>query len=75
MQKKDGSYCMCIDYKAMNKHTIKNRFLVTWIEDIIDCLQGSIYYGRHDLKSAGYHKIRIVFEDIHKTMFHTQFGL
>ncbi|MCO5575528.1 hypothetical protein L7F22_029329 [Adiantum nelumboides] len=74
VQKKDGSYRMCIDYRALNKQTIKNRFPVPRIEDIFDRLQGSTYYSRIDLKS-GYHQIRIVPEDIHKTAFRTQFGL
>ena len=74
VQKKDGSYRMCIDYRALNKHTIKNRFPVPRIEDIFDRLQGSSYFSRIDLKS-GYHQIRIVPEDIHKTAFRTQFGL
>ena len=74
MQKKDGSYRMCVDYRALNKNTIKNRFSVPRIEDIFDKLQGSTYYSRIDLKS-GYHQIRIVPKDIHKTPFRTQFGL
>ncbi|MCO5572361.1 hypothetical protein L7F22_026114 [Adiantum nelumboides] len=74
VQKKDGSYRMCVDYRALNKSTIKNRFPVPRIEDIFDRLQGSSYYSRIDLKS-GYHQIRIVPEDIHKTAFRTTFGL
>ncbi|MCO5610884.1 hypothetical protein L7F22_065126 [Adiantum nelumboides] len=74
VQKKDGSYRMCVDYRALNKSTIKNRFSVPRIEDIFDRLQGSSYYSRIDLKS-GYHQIRIVPEDIHKTAFRTTFGL
>ena len=65
---------MCGDYRALNKSTLKNRFLVPRIEDIFDKLQGSSYYSRIDLKS-GYHQIRIVPEDIHKTAFRTTFGL
>ena len=74
VQKKDGSYHMCIDYRALNKNTIKNCFPIPCIEDIFDRLQGSSYFSRIDLKS-GYHQIRIVPEDIHKTAFQTQFGL
>ena len=74
VQKKDGTYRMCVDYRALNKSTIKNRFPVPRIEDIFDKLQGSSYFSRIDLKS-GYHQIRIVPEDIHKTTFRTSFGL
>ena len=74
VQKKDGTYRMCVDYRALNKSTIKNRFPVPRIEDIFDKLQGSSYFSRIDLKS-GYHQIRIVPEDIHKTAFRTSFGL
>ncbi|MCO5564779.1 hypothetical protein L7F22_018447 [Adiantum nelumboides] len=76
VQKKDGSYRMCIDYRALNKQTIKNRFPVPRIDDIFDRLQGSTYYSRIDLKS-GYHQIKIVPvpEDIHKIAFRTQFEL
>ena len=56
VQKKDGSYRMCIDYPALNKNTIKNCFLVPQIKDIFDRLQGSLYFSRIDLKS-GYHQI------------------
>ena len=74
VHKKDGTYRMCVDYRALNKITIKNRFLVPQIEDLFDKLQGSIYFSRIDLKS-GYHHIRIVSEDIHTTVFCTMFGL
>ena len=65
---------MCVDYSALNKNTNKNKFLVLQIEDIFEKLQGFTYYSRIDLKS-GYHQIRIVLKDIHKTAFRTQFGL
>ncbi|MCO5557864.1 hypothetical protein L7F22_011436 [Adiantum nelumboides] len=74
VHKKDGTYRMCVDYRALNKITIKNRFLVPHIEDLFDKLQGSTYFSRIDLKS-GYHQIRIVNEDILKTAFRTTFGL
>ena len=54
VQKKDGTYRMCVDYRALNRITIKNRFPVPRIEDLFDKLQGSTYFSRIDLKS-GYH--------------------
>ncbi|MCO5597948.1 hypothetical protein L7F22_052035 [Adiantum nelumboides] len=74
VHKKNGTYRMCVDYRALNKITIKNKFPVPRIEDLFDKLQGSTYFSRIDLKS-GYHQIRIVNEDILKTAFRTTFGL
>ncbi|MCO5613485.1 hypothetical protein L7F22_067762 [Adiantum nelumboides] len=74
VQKKDGTYRMCVDYRALNRITIKNRFPVPRVEHLFDKLQGSTYFSRIDLKS-GYHQIRIVDEDIVKTAFCTTFVL
>ncbi|MCO5597579.1 hypothetical protein L7F22_051658 [Adiantum nelumboides] len=74
VHKKDGTYRMCVNYRALNRLTIKNKFPLPQIEDLFDKLQGSTYFGRIDLKS-GYHQIRIVDEDILKTTFCTTFGL
>ena len=74
VQKKDGSYRMCVDYCALNKNFIKNCFPVPRIEDLFDRLQGSSYFSRIDLKSV-YHQVRIVPEDVHKMGFQTMFGL
>ncbi|MCO5562602.1 hypothetical protein L7F22_016230 [Adiantum nelumboides] len=74
VQKKDGTYRMCVNYRALNRITIKNRFPVPRVEDLFDKLQGSTDFSRIDLKS-GYHQIRIVNEDIVKTAFRTKFGL
>ncbi|MCO5564120.1 hypothetical protein L7F22_017776 [Adiantum nelumboides] len=74
VQKKDVTYRMCVDYRAINRITIKNRFPVPQVEDLFDKLQDSTYFSRIDLKS-GYHQIRIVNEDIVKIAFCTTFGL
>ncbi|MCO5601871.1 hypothetical protein L7F22_055997 [Adiantum nelumboides] len=74
VHKKDGTYKMCVDYRALNKLIVKNQFPIPRIEDLFDKLQGFTYFSRIDLKS-GYHQIQIVPEDIHKTVFRTTFGL
>ena len=55
VEKKDGTYRMCVDYRALNRITRKNRFHVSRIEDLLDKLQVSTYFSRIDLKS-GYHQ-------------------
>ncbi|MCO5579131.1 hypothetical protein L7F22_032983 [Adiantum nelumboides] len=74
VQKKDGTYRMCVNYRALNRITIKNRFPVPRVKDLFDKLQGSTYFSRIDLKS-GYHQTRIVDEELVKTAFRTTFGL
>ncbi|MCO5611395.1 hypothetical protein L7F22_065648 [Adiantum nelumboides] len=74
VHKKDGTHRICVDYRALNRITIRNIFPVPRIEDLFDKLQGLTYFSRIDLKS-GYHQIRIVDEDIVKATFCTTFGL
>nr|GEV82219.1 hypothetical protein [Tanacetum cinerariifolium] len=73
VKKKDGSFRMCIDYKELNKFTIKNRYLLPRIDDMFDQLQGSQYFSKIDLRS-GYHKLRVYEDDIPKTVFRTRYG-
>jgi Reverse transcriptase (RNA-dependent DNA polymerase) len=71
--KKDGGLRMYIDYRALNRATIKNNYPLPRIEEVWDQLGGSIYFSAIDLRS-GYNQIRIVEEDVHKTSFRTRFG-
>ncbi|GJT69595.1 putative reverse transcriptase domain-containing protein [Tanacetum coccineum] len=73
VKKKDGSFKMCIDYRELNKLTIKNRYPLPRIDDLFDQLQGSIVYSKIDLRS-GYHQLRVRDKDIPKTAFRTRYG-
>ncbi|GJV31778.1 putative reverse transcriptase domain-containing protein, partial [Tanacetum coccineum] len=73
VKKKDGSFRMCIDYRELNKLTIKNRYPLPRIEDLFDQLQGSSVYSKIDLHS-GYHQLRIREEDIPIIVFRTRYG-
>nr|GEY54908.1 putative reverse transcriptase domain-containing protein [Tanacetum cinerariifolium] len=69
----DGSFRMCIDYRELHKLTVKNRYLLPWIDDLFDQLQGSSIYSKVDLRS-GYHQLRVREQDIPKTAFRTRYG-
>nr|GEV15260.1 putative reverse transcriptase domain-containing protein [Tanacetum cinerariifolium] len=73
VKKKDGSFRMCIDYRKLNKLTVKNRYPLPRIDDLFDQLQGSSVYSKIDLRS-GYHQLRVRDEDIPKTTFRTRYG-
>ncbi|GJU43332.1 putative reverse transcriptase domain-containing protein [Tanacetum coccineum] len=73
VKKKDGYFWMCIDYRELNKLTVKNRYPLPRIDDLNDQLQGSIVYSKIDLRS-GYHQPRIQEEYIPKTSFRTHYG-
>ncbi|GKA67825.1 putative reverse transcriptase domain-containing protein [Tanacetum coccineum] len=73
VKKKDGSFRMCIDYRELNKLTIKNRYPLPRIDDLFDQLQGSSVYSKIDLRS-GYHQLRVREGDIPKTAFRTRYG-
>nr|GFB17475.1 reverse transcriptase domain-containing protein [Tanacetum cinerariifolium] len=73
VKKKDGSFRMCIDYRELNKLTVKNRYPLPRIDDLFDQLQESSIYSKIDLRS-GYHQLRVREEDVPKTAFRTRYG-
>ncbi|CAL2229057.1 unnamed protein product [Prunus armeniaca] len=72
--KKDGGWHICVDYKGLNKKTIKNRYPLPRIDDLLDQLHGACYFTKLNLKSS-YHQVRIQEEDTWKTAFKTKQGL
>nr|GEX07266.1 reverse transcriptase domain-containing protein [Tanacetum cinerariifolium] len=73
VKKKDGCFQMCIDYRELNKLTVKNRYLLPRIDDLFNQLQGLSVYSKICLRS-GYHQLRVRDEDIPKMVFRTRYG-
>ncbi|KAA0059930.1 ty3-gypsy retrotransposon protein [Cucumis melo var. makuwa] len=73
VKKKDGSMRLCIDYRELNKVTVKNRYPLPRIEDLFDQSQGATVFSKIDLRS-GYHQLRIRDSDIPETAFRSRYG-
>ena len=73
VKKKDGSTRMCVDYRALNKITIKNKYPLPRVDELFDRLLGARYFSKIDLRS-GYHQVRIHPDDVPKTAFRTRYG-
>ena len=73
VKKKDGTLRLCIDYRQLNKLTIKNKYQLPRIYDLFDQLKGASIFSKIDLRS-GYHQLKIKDADVHKTTFRTRYG-
>ena len=73
MKKKDGTLRMCIDYRQINKVTVKNKYPLPRIEDLFDQLKGAGVFSKIDLRS-GYYQLRVKDVDVLKTAFRTRYG-
>ena len=73
VKKKDGTLRMCIDYRQINKVTVKNKYPLPRIEDLFDQLKGASVFSKIDLRS-GYYQLRVKDVDVPKTAFRTRYG-
>jgi len=73
VKKKDGSLRLCVDYRQLNKMTIKNKYPLPRIDDLMDQLHGSSVFSKIDLRS-GYHQILVKADDVQKTAFRSRYG-
>ena len=73
VKKKDGTLRLCIDYRQLNKLTVKNKYLLPRIDDFFDQLKSASIFLKIDLRS-GYHQLRIKDANMHKTTFRTRYG-
>ena len=73
VKNKDGTLRLCIDYRQLNKVTVKNKYPFPRIDDLFDQMRGERVFSKVDLR-LGYHQVRIKDDNIHKIAFRTRYG-
>ena len=73
VKKKDGLMRPCIDYKELNKVTMRNKYALPWIDDLFNQLHGVCLFSKIDLR-FGYHQLRVKNDDVPKTAFRARYG-
>jgi len=73
VRKKDGSMRLCINYRQLNQVTLKNKYPLPRVDDLLDQLRGALIFSKIDLKSW-YHQVRVREEDVQKIAFRTRYG-
>jgi hypothetical protein len=74
VKKYDGTWKFYVDYRALNDHTVKDKFLIPVVKELLDKLRDTKYFTKLDLRS-GYHQVLMQPNDVEKTTFHTHQGL